>query len=80
VEPLRASNPTLSLHYLFAASSLCRFIASRACNALCWSGSVSRASWTNEGLLLLLFYGMTTEEVDRIAGNIREFFGYGAAI
>jgi hypothetical protein len=30
---------------------------------------------------LLLFYGMTTEEeVDHIAGKIREFFGYGAAI
>jgi dTDP-4-amino-4,6-dideoxygalactose transaminase len=30
--------------------------------------------WANEGLSLPLFYGMTTDQVDRTAGKIREFF------
>jgi hypothetical protein len=69
---LRACRPALSRG---------RFTASRACNTLRWSGmGIPCHCWTIEGLSLLLFYGMTTEEVDRIAGKIREFFGYGAAV
>jgi dTDP-4-amino-4,6-dideoxygalactose transaminase len=67
VDPLGAFRPTLS-----RAASPPAVLATPCVGA----GWIPRAHcWANEGLSLPLFYEMTTEEVDRIAGKTREFFG-----